>query len=47
MIVEIPFPSPQSFSEAPKGCGGQDSSFAVDTEWGDKFQMEFGPFIAV
>jgi hypothetical protein len=25
----------------------QDSSFAVDTEWGDKFRTESGSFIAV
>jgi hypothetical protein len=28
------------------GGGGQDSSIALDTEWGDKFRTESGSFIA-
>jgi hypothetical protein len=44
-IVKNDRDNPQAPRRRRRG-GGQDSSFAVDTEWGDKFRTESGSLIA-
>jgi hypothetical protein len=45
-IVKNDRENPQTPRRHPRRGGAQNSSFAVDTEWGDKFRTEFGSFIA-